>query len=573
MINMKGIYSALFFMILSFPVLGQDKWGAPTEGELEDSQVIIEKNRKIELPRVQRNFQKVPKLKPSKDSIAINYQWKELTPQLNTINPSLRVLRIKDDRLEKLFANQVSLGFGNYASSFLSAQLANKRDKNKSYGLQLYHKHYNRGSVDAQYSASGNQYVNPYLRLINKDYMFAASLIYDRFDNYAYGDFENVLSANDLYERGDFQKLYQNVEANIQFENRNIENKLDFKLKLNAKHFFSAMGAKESVVSYELNNSYSLNKAISFGIPISGFFGEYTSDGESDQTNRYLLKVKPQAEYLLNERLVLNAGINIVGENDKLRNMGKLHFYPILEATFNPVTNLILKAGISGDVERQLFQDFAYQNPYIDQIDILNSTLIPFKFNVGLNANLLNRVNITAEYAIGTVKNQYFYQNSINGSDFPTAYSTTVYYVEQSLTKSSAQVALTFNVNKTVSLNASANYLEFSHDSISLFPNTPKLGYTFTTNFNIKDKLIIGLSGFGRTDARAYLLENNTLLLDDNASFIVGYIDLGLSLKYNLTSRSTVFIDSKNLIAKAYKDYLNYPGRGFQIMAGFTYSF
>jgi hypothetical protein len=570
---MKGIYTALFFMSLSFPVLGQDQWGAPTEGELEDSRVIIEKNRKIELPRAQRKFQKVPKLKPTKDSIAINYQWKDLTPKLNTINPTLRVLRIKDDQLEKLFANQVSLGFGNYASSFLSAHLANKRDKNKSYGLQLFHKHYNRGSVDGRYSASGNQYVNPYLRLINKDYVFAASLLYDRFDNYAYGAFENSLGANELYERGEFQKLYQNVSANIQFENRNIENKLDYKLKLNAKHFFTSMGSKESVVSYEINNSYRLSKAISFGIPISGFFSEYTATSELNKTNRYLLKVKPKAEYFLNEHLLVNAGINIVAENDQLRNMGKVHVYPVIQATFNPVTNLILKAGISGDVERQLFQGFAYLNPYVDEIDILNNTLVPFKFNVGLNANLLNRVNITADYAIGTVQNQQFFQNTISGDDFPNAYNTTVFYIEQSLTKSSAQIALTFNVNKAVSLNASANYLEFSHDSISLFPNTPKLGYTFSSNFNIKDKLIIGVSGFGQTESRAYLLENSTLLLDNNSSVIAGYIDLGLSLKYNLTTRSTVFIDSKNLIAKAYRNYLNYPGRGFQIMAGFTYSF
>lgn len=574
---MNRFFVLLILTIIALPAFAQNNWEVPAEGELEDSQIIIEKNRKLELPRIQRNFQLVPKLNNNKDSIVVNYRWKEVSPRLTTVDPTLRVLRIKDDPLNKLYANQVSIGFGNYAGSYLEAHLANKRDKNKSFGLNMFHKHYNRGSVDSRYSAAGNQSINPYIRLIHKDYVLSANAAYDRSDNYAYGEFEQQLNANDLYDRNAFQKLYQNISAEIQVEDRTIENKIDYSFQLAANHFFSSFNTQESSVNYSLNNKYLLNKKIAFGMPIDGYFSQYQGGNESDKQNRYLFRLKPHVSYVLNEAVELQGGLNIIGENDPLRNMSKVHIYPDLGATYYGLKNWEFKAGISGNVENQFYKDFAYLNPYIDQTELINSVLIPFNLQLALSGNLFNRINLTANYTLASVENQQFFKNTISNKEFPKAYSTEVYYIEDNLTQSNASLGLSFDLNKVVSFNAEGFYLKYQHDTISIFPNTPTFRYRFQTKFNIKDKLLFNLRAYGQTESDAYIALDNSgpigTIINNEFRKIDGFIDLGLEVKYNLTSRSTIFIDTKNLIAKEYKNYLNYPGRGFQLMAGFTYSF
>ena len=105
--------------------MGRINWDQ--EGDLEDSQVIIEKDRKIDLPQVNRDFKKVPEIKLNQSVFDVEFNSRQFIPNLSSLAPRIRVLTIQDEKLEKLYANQVKIGGGNYGASYLEGNFASKR--------------------------------------------------------------------------------------------------------------------------------------------------------------------------------------------------------------------------------------------------------------------------------------------------------------------------------------------------------------------------------------------------------------------------------------------------------------
>ena len=111
------------YSLLSFSQ--QQPW-EEGEGDIKDAQVIIEKDREIELPQATRNFERVPPLpiQVSPD-IKLSYQFDNFTPGLSALTPQIRVLKIKEPALDKLYGNYVKAGVGNYITPYLEGYFTN----------------------------------------------------------------------------------------------------------------------------------------------------------------------------------------------------------------------------------------------------------------------------------------------------------------------------------------------------------------------------------------------------------------------------------------------------------------
>jgi outer membrane cobalamin receptor len=62
------------------------------------------------------------------------------------------------------------------------------------------------------------------------------------------------------------------------------------------------------------------------------------------------------------------------------------------------------------------------------------------------------------------------------------------------------------------------------------------------------------------------LASNTTKKLDTIA-------DLGFTTEYLFSEKFSAFLQLKNIFAKEYERYLNYPSRGFMLLGGVTLSF
>src|SRR5690349_10232234 len=105
-LTIKKYYKVSFycFLLATFllsitSVYGQVK--RTDNGEIEDSEIIIEKNREIELPEANRNFEKITAPVRQPDPVLQQYQYIERTAKLPDLNPRFRVLQMPQEPLKK----------------------------------------------------------------------------------------------------------------------------------------------------------------------------------------------------------------------------------------------------------------------------------------------------------------------------------------------------------------------------------------------------------------------------------------------------------------------------------------
>src|SRR5688572_24095465 len=134
------IRAVLAFIIMSsysFPAISQD-W-EDNAAELDDAQVIIEKDRKIELPAASRSYEKVPPLPGEEPNQALQYDFQDFNFSLQPLDPKMRVLTIQDEKLKKFYGNYVKAGFGNYLTPYLEGFFNNKRNDRYAIGAHVKH--------------------------------------------------------------------------------------------------------------------------------------------------------------------------------------------------------------------------------------------------------------------------------------------------------------------------------------------------------------------------------------------------------------------------------------------------
>src|SRR6516225_7231259 len=154
--NYKRILGFLKVLsLLTFCLLGLSI-NSYSQGEIEKVEIEIVKNREVSVPQAARNFEKIPPRPVEPVKPEINYQFKNLSFNVPDYNPVIRPLRLKSESISKIYGNYVSAGLGNYTSPYAEAYLTNKRNKNKYYGLKLFHRSFMSGPVDDKNSASGN---------------------------------------------------------------------------------------------------------------------------------------------------------------------------------------------------------------------------------------------------------------------------------------------------------------------------------------------------------------------------------------------------------------------------------
>ncbi len=160
LIRNKGIKRIVGIFLLLIPYIGfaQEQW--ESEGEIENVEIEIVKERQIVLPKANRNFEKVPPRPIEPTNPEIRYEFTNLKFNTSEYNPQIRPLKLKQEEISKIYGNYVSAGFGNYASPYLNAWLTSKRNKNSYYGAHLFHQSFGKGPVDDKNSASSNSYLS-----------------------------------------------------------------------------------------------------------------------------------------------------------------------------------------------------------------------------------------------------------------------------------------------------------------------------------------------------------------------------------------------------------------------------
>lgn len=527
--------------------------------KLEDTQVIVEKNRVIELPQAARNFEKFRIDPPAAAERNVRYRFTDYRLPQQDINLQMKVLTIKQDELNKLYGNYLKAGIGNYASLYLKGYFHNKRNEDYDIGADFSHVASGRGPVENKYSATANSHIAVHGERYMKDLTVGGGLRYGRDKNHFYGYDQTPEREIEI---DTIRQVFNRVAANAFLHNQTSGAPFLYRGDLKINYLKDRFEASESNLHLGLNGEYSIDSLSAFRVATEFSF---VTHKDSASVTRSFFKLQPTYERQLGA-LTLSLGANVAYTGDEVNDARQFNIYPMVRIGLEPVKdNLLIYAGVGGDLERVTLNSLTEENPFLApnvQVADINKGL---EIYAGFTANVANYVNLTGRVAYQNYRNLYFYNNSrADSAKFDLVYDDGVTNVFNVFAEAG------FNYSDEFRFGLKADYKKYNTASLEQPFHRPELMASIYGTYNFYDKILFNTelyyigSAYGRVfrpDGTSVLKETDTI------------VDLNLKGDYKFTNNFTIFVMANNLFGKKYERFVQYPSKSINLIGGVTYSF
>lgn len=575
----KIILYGILLMIVSASAMAQEKEKEKErgQGEIESVQYEIVVEKKIVLPPANRNFEKVAPRPAEPIKPEITYSFTNLDFRAADYNPTIRPLRLQNETLTKLYGNYISAGFGNFSSPYLAAYLTSKRDREKFVGASLYHRSFGKGPVDDSFSGSGESE----LRVFGSSFGKKATVSgFGAFENrgmyfYGYGDAKPA-------ERSSIRQTYSTFSMGGDIKNSEVSD-FNYKLATGFSYLNDNYKARESEVSAALASDFQLKRSGKI-IVNADYFLIARKDELIDAKPRHLLRGTMGYRWSPLDEFQLMIGANIALENDTLGKDKSLHLYPNITASYDISKKLEAYANLTGNMDRVSLHTLARENNWVQSnIDIFHTNRL-VEFQAGLRGSLGNKISFNTGASMATLKDLYFFQN-----DPTDAAKFNVYYDTDNTRLSNlfAELGVTHSTKLKLSLRGDVfSYTTAVTDRVGkgspfvsavsterdVALHRPTFRVTSNFNYNLYDKILMNVSLVTQGGMKAIDFSQSSptslQVVDIKAA-----IDLNVGVDYLVSKQFSVFVKLNNVLANEYEVYLRYPVRGFQGLAGISWSF
>ncbi|MBA9077420.1 MULTISPECIES: hypothetical protein [Rufibacter] len=553
--RLAGI-SALFLVgLLPAAQAQQTGWG---EGnKLESTEIVVEKNRVIELPEANRNFEKFRIDPPQLQDRNVTYRFNEYRLPEHFINLPMRVLTIRQEELSKLYGNYVKGGFGNYGTVYARGYFHNKRSDKASFGAEVGHLSSANGPVEN--SGAASSFLQAHGDMYQGNLTFGGRLRYERDMRHFYGyDQSQEITPDTL------KQIYNRFAVEGHFNNLiDVKSGLKYEGKVGLHYTGDNYNAKETHLFAGAKTSYNLSKESNILVDIDL---AYTNLEGLEKHGRGFFKVRPAYTRQL-DKLGLVLGATIAYTGDTINDARKFNVYPALEATFQAIENkLVLFAGAGGDLQRTTLYSLSQENPFLNHNQYIADVNKGLEFYGGVNGSIGRFVSFTGRVAHQSYRNLYFYNNAFgrDSAKFDLVYDDGVTKVLNIFGQ------LTFNQSEDLRIGIKAESNSYSTASLEEPYHRPEMVVTAFGSYNLYNKILLNTelyyisSSFGRI-----FREDGTSALRETDSVI----DLNLKADYRFSPRFSVFLMGNNLLSNKYQRLVNYPTQGISVLGGATYSF
>ncbi len=561
---MKLLFSTILIFIIFFAANAQqDQWSE--EGEIEDAEVVIEKDREIELPRASRNFERVPPLPVQKPQVAVSYRFVEVEPSLRELSPEIRVLKIKEPPLPKLYGNYVRAGGANYLTPYFDLFVNNTRNKDYSYGIHAKHLSSRQGPVDGANSGNSDTRLMFNGKYFAKKHTFSAEAGYQRERYHFYGYLPSL-----EIERDSIRQIFNIGHVQLGLQKSEPEAPFQYQMTVSLDRIGDRFGAVENQIGLGLTAGIGINDQLKFLIESESYLMDWKSyEGEEEEEgasiNRNLVKFKPYLYYKPESegsRIEAKAGFNIVYENDTIVNGDRLHFYPYLWAAYFLNDGVSLYAGIEGDIQKNTWLDYTRQNPYLASDAALAHTNKTFGFQGGIKGRVSSMFGFNVGLNANNYKNMYYFVNSAEDSTkFDILYDTDNTFLLNFYGE------INFNNGNRFRSTLRGDYFSYTTSDVEEPWHKPAYQVNLMAHYNLYEKIIFNSELLVLGGIEGYNLASNTSTMLDPI------IDLSFKADYLFSDRFSTFLQLKNILGQNYERYLNYPSRGIMVMVGATYRF
>jgi hypothetical protein len=548
--NMMMSKRFLYLVMLVFVV--QQNAFAQDDGDLEDVEIEIVKERQITLPPATRNFEKVPPRPAETNKPAFQYDFRPFSFQAAQINPAIRPLKLKQEAASNVYGGYVSAGYGNYASPYLEGFINSKRDRNKLVGAHAFLRNSGKGPVDGKNSASGSSGASIYGKAFSDFISFSAEAGFENRFTHFYGypegtqvDAEDIRQAFNLF--------------NLKGELSNTKNST-FAWQLGAEFSYLAdkYEARESEGDFDFGSSYEISDKSLIAVA-ADYAIINRKDSLIEASPRSLLSVNPRYEFYPVENLKLSAGIVAAFENDSIDSK-EVHAYPDVRASYPLSPSLEVIASLTGGMEKVSLKSLSNENIWIAaNVPVFHTNKL-LDLQVGLYSKIGNKIGVNGGFSLATLKNLYFFRNTVED---PSRFTVEYDDVTDRL---NFFASIAFAQTETFKFMLRGDVYSYSTDIEEAW-HRPTYKVTGETSVNIFDKLLFDVNLISQGGMKAFDPVADTQVELDPA------FDLNVRAEYLFSDSFSIFGQFNNITSSQYPLFFNYPVRGFQALGGITWSF
>ncbi|HTE33166.1 MAG TPA: hypothetical protein VK666_22435 [Chryseolinea sp.] len=533
----------------------KDKKDWENDGEIENVEIEIVKERQIILPEANRNFDKIPPRASEPIKPPITYDFRTFNFQAPQINTQIRPLKVKQEGQSRVYGGYLRAGFGNYISPLLEGYFNTTRDKNKLIGAHAFHNSSDRGPRDGTNSGSGSTALSVFGKTFNEFVALSGNVGFENRTTHFYGYAPGV--------EVDAKSIKQSFNVfKLAGELANSKNS-DFSYKLGAgfSNLADKYAAKETQIDLAFNSAYEMDEDSRINLK-----ADYTMINRKDALlegkARNLFVIAPSYDFMPVEKLKVKAGFIVAFENDTIDSKST-HIYPDFKASYPLSPAIDAVASLNGGIEKVSLQSLSYENLWLGPNVPIFHTNKTLDLTVGLNAKLGSKVSAHAGLSLATLKNQYYFVNS----EADQAKFTTVYDQGSGTKRANFYVAVSYLQSELAKFMLRGDLYNYSTSSIEEAWHRPTYRLTANGSYNVYDKILLSADIIAQGGMKA--LDPAT----DKSVKLNGAFDLNFKTEYLFSQSFSAFVQLNNITSNKYPLFLNYPVRGFQVMGGITWSF
>lgn len=527
-----------------------------SQGSIVSGEIVIEKEKKITLPVIDKLYEKAELNSFSNDPLRI--QLSTFEPQLNwpPYKSDVSFIQIKEDYPSNEYPNYIKAGYGNFGSPLLELGVFKKLGSFDTKS-RVFYERFGSGPVNGQNSGNSIGRIDLSATYRKKTFFLKPQL---DFANRTYRFYGNTDQVNTGFNSERSPKVKWN-DLNIGFSVGSSSKDIQYSITPMYAHNTQSLDGsgdlnKESVFSARGDLNYDINETFSTGFDIEGYSGKYESGISYD---RALFQLRPWVRYKKDE-LTLNAGINI--SSSKSGDEKDSGIYPVVEGKWEFNEKWALYGKLSGGIQWNGLGEMLETTEFLDDSLVALNTEYKSEFGGGIKGSPMKNMIIDLSITIANLENLPIIIPSASDS---SRYSLT--YDGRSIDRVRFKSSLTYSPTNVSTYGASLQLDGYSVETLDRPWHLPTYTFEAYTSHNINEKLIASARVISMGGIKAPANVNFGILNLDS------FIDVGFDVKYLFNERVSGFIDVDNLLSSEYERYIGYPVRGLTFKIGGQYRF
>jgi hypothetical protein len=519
---------------------------------VEFTPTIAQASKIKENPVIIDSTQRIPTLNYSISSKRVSIPF-----MVEPIAPA----KMEGEPLAKLYRALVKVGFGNYATPYGEFWYNNLRSREYNYGLRLKHISSSATLADKGYSGYSNNEVELYGKKFLKKHTLWGDAGYFRDVVHAYGYDTSLHNVSKAVTYNRYNLFTGRAGLMSHFTD---SAKINHNLLLDFYNFSDSYESSETNFKAQGIFSGYYEKQL---IRLNAGIDYYNNRMEADTLHNTIVFLNPSLT-AKGDKWRASLGIDVrLDVSDEAR----FYFYPSVDFSYDPFDHILIPyAGITGGLDKNSYRSYAEANPFVMHELTLKNSNRKFEVYGGLKGSVSSNSAYDARFSYAAVSGMPFF---VNDTTETMRNRFTVVY--DSVKVMNVHGELSIQNTEKLKFIMKGDYTAYNTTHELRAWHRPELEVTFTTNYNLRDKIVAKADIFviGKQYARVNVFDSTAARTVFAAKELKGIVDLNIGLEYRYTKILSAWVSFNNIAATRYYRWNNYPMQRFNIMGGVSFAF